>query len=107
MKKCWYMSLVTNQKGNNMSMSFCVTHEELKKALKLINEAIKNGYKDSLAVLQIYGTGGGSLGDFIGRSTGVVLKAHPTNPNKNFGYTNHPEWEKYINGKSISYAQRD
>jgi hypothetical protein len=81
-------------------MTFCITKEELEKALSLINIAIESGFKDSLAVLKIY-TGGETITDFLAKSPGtVILKAHPTDGSKNWGQLD-PSWFEYENGKCI------
>lgn len=79
-------------------MRFCISKEELEKALADLNVAIKNGFKDSLAVVQLY-TGGECVSDFKAKAAGVILKADPVDPSKNWGHTTFPSWQKYENGK--------
>ena len=81
-------------------MKFCVTKQELEKALAMVNQAVENGFENTLAVMRIY-TGGETLDDFLAKSDGIILKAHPTDPNLNWGHTNHPEWQKYVNGECV------
>ena len=81
-------------------MNSCVSKEELELALKQLNIAIENGFKDSKAVLRVY-TGGETLSDFNSRYNSIILKAHPTDENLDWGSTNHPEWFKFVDGKLV------
>ncbi len=81
-------------------MSSCVSKGELELALKQLNIALENGFKDSKVILMAY-TGGETVGDFNGRYNGLLLMAHPTDPSLDWGHTNHPEWHKFENGEIV------
>jgi hypothetical protein len=83
-----------------MSIEMCLTREELLTALKQLDIAHENGFKHSLAIVQLV-QAGECVDKFIAKYDSLILKAHPTNPSKDWGRCNNPEWYKMVRGKCV------
>ena len=80
-------------------VDLCLTREELEKALAQLNIAYENGFKHSLAVVRLTEIGK-TVSDHIATYDSLILKAHPTSPNKDWT-CHHPEWYVLKNGKCV------
>lgn len=81
----------------------CITEEELRRALKDVEEAKAKGFTSSVAVLEAVKVGR-SLSDCeLGYDGGVILKGHPDDPKKNWGYcsTKQIEWYKLVDREVV------
>ena len=83
------------------NMDFCISKEQLEKALEQLEVARENGFKDSLVVLKVY-TEGETDSNFLSRYDSVILKAHPTNPNFNWGRMWDLDWQRFENGRFVN-----
>jgi hypothetical protein len=81
-------------------IEMCLTRKELVKALEQLDIAYKNGFKNSLAIVRLV-KAGDNIDEFLAKYDSLILKAHPTDPNKDWGRTNNPHWYAYRNGKCV------
>ena len=83
-------------------MDFCITAEELRKALKEIEEAEKNGFKFCLSVFKIIQCGY-MLDQCRAVYSDMFEKAHPTDGKLNWGrFQSVTKRHKFKNGKLIA-----
>jgi len=81
-------------------MEFCITREQLEKALADLKVCEANGFAASDAVFYISSAGKG-VTDCWAEYVDPVLKAHPTDPKQNWGRG--ACWQDYrlINGQCV------
>lgn len=65
-------------------MEICVTGEELRKALKQIEQAESQGFEHCLSIFTIT-QAGRCVSDCRAEHEGLILRAHPTDGNLNWG----------------------
>ena len=82
-----------------MAMNFCISGEQLRKALKEIKRAENNGFDYCLAVFEIVGAGR-MLDDNLAEYDDLIEKAHPTDGCLDWGRgQNVTVYNKFIDGK--------
>lgn len=81
-------------------IEMCLTRAELLKAIEHLDIAIANGFKHSLAIINL-ATAGECVSDFMGEYNSLILKSHPTNRNKDWGRCHNPEWYEVKKGKCV------
>jgi hypothetical protein len=82
-------------------MEFCIETKELKKALKEIEKAEKNGFMYCLSVFTFV-SAGDMIDENIANYTDMIEKAHPTNERFDWGRGQGiTKRNKFINGKLV------
>ncbi len=88
-------------------MDFCIEADELRKALKDIEEAENNGFMYCLSVFKFTEIGV-SLDQNRAGYSDMIEKAHPTDGNFNWGrFQVVTKYNKFINGKLYSIKGAD
>ena len=87
-------------------MDFCITPEELRKALIEIEVAEKNGFKFCLSVFKLVQCGYG-LDECRAIYSDILEKAHPTSSRLNWGrFQGVTKRHKFKNGKLIKLTDK-
>lgn len=82
-------------------MNFCISGDQLRKALADIEAAEKNGFMHCLAVFDIT-QAGQMIDDCRAEYSGLIEKAHPTNGNFNWGrFQGVTKRNRFIDGKLV------
>jgi len=84
-----------------MALDFVIDRAELVKALEMIDDAIKQGFLSSQAVLRLT-----SVSDLMSETKlsfrgSIILREKPDDPNTNWGVTNAPLIYKLIDGECV------
>jgi hypothetical protein len=77
-----------------------ISVKELKKAIKAAASAAKDGFNHSLPVFRL-STAGPGIEECKMEYGDLILKAHPIDPNLNWGRGPNPEWFKCVDGKIV------
>ena len=87
-----------------MSMSLCISADQLRKALADIEKAEANGFMHCLAVFDM-ATAGPMISDCTARYSDMVERAHPTDENLNWGrFQGVTRRHKFEDGKLVPIA---
>ncbi len=74
-------------------MEFSIRRDQLVAALEAVDTAIANGFSSAEAVFR-FTAAGPRVSDCLAEFRDPVLKAHPTDPQKNYGRIT-PGWQSY------------
>ncbi len=87
-------------------MNFYISRAELEKALKELDVASENGFTESQAIFELARVNKEDQFSKIvhlddSEFTGVILRAHATDPSKNWGRVSRASHYKLVDGKCV------